>query len=136
MEKNGYKITNAKYEWEDGFYKNLAAQVGADVQAIGERISKLAEENNGDENVTAKMIVDDARDENSPMHSIIFRKTDKEAAELWREDEARRMQRAIKIVFNKERVEIDGSTTKIILSIYLPLHHLHQLFWHRCFFPF
>ena len=40
MEKNGYKITNAKYEWEDGFYKNLAAQVGADVQAIGERISK------------------------------------------------------------------------------------------------
>ena len=115
MEKNGYKITNAKYEWEDGFYKNLAAQVGADVQAIGERISKLAEENNGDENVTAKMIVDDARDENSPMHSIIFRKTDKEAAELWREDEARRMQRAIKIVFNKERVEVDGSTTKEII---------------------
>ena len=78
-------------------------------------ISKSSEENNGDENVTAKMIVDDARDENSPMHSIIFRKTDKEAAELWREDEARRMQRAIKIVFNKERVEIDGSTTKEII---------------------
>ena len=41
--------------------------------------------------------------------------TYKEAAELWREDEARRMQRAIKIVFNKERVEIDGSTTKEII---------------------
>lgn len=75
MEKNGYKITNCKYEWKDGFYKNLASQVGADVQAIGERISKLAEENGS---VTPKMMVDDARSEDSPMHSILFRKDDEE----------------------------------------------------------
>lgn len=112
MVKNGFKITNTRYEWEDGFYKNLAAQVGADPQAIGERIAQLAEQAGGDENVTAKMMVEDARNEDSPMHSILFRKTDKEAADLWREAEARKMQGAIKIVINKEKTEIDGSTTK------------------------
>lgn len=112
MEKNGYRITNPRYEWKDGFYKSLANQVGADVQAIGERISKLAEENGS---VTPKMMVDDARNEDSPMHSILFRKNDEEAAEAWREEEARKMQCAIEITFNKERIEIDGSTTKEVI---------------------
>lgn len=112
MVENGYRITNTRYEWKDGFYKNLANQVGANVQEIGERISELADKNGS---VTPKMMVDDARDENSPMHPIIFRKNDEEAAEAWREEEARKMQCAIEIVFNKERVEIDGSTTREVI---------------------
>lgn len=112
MLQDGYTITNVRYEWADGFYKNLASQVGADAQLIGERISELAEKNG---NVTPKMMVDDARNEDSPMHPILFRKDDKEAAEAWREEEARKMQGAIKITFNKERIEVDGSTTKEIV---------------------
>lgn len=115
MVENGYKITNIKYEWNNPFYSNIAKQVGADCQAIGERLEQIAIDNGGEENVTAKMIVQDARDINSPLHTIIFRKTDEEAAELWREEEARKVQGSIQMHFTRESIEVDGTTSKKIL---------------------
>lgn len=114
MLEDGFKITNMRYEWNNDFYKNVAEQVGADVQAIGEKLTIMAEENGGEKNVTAKMIVEEARNINSPLHTIIFRKTDTEAAELWREAEARKVQCSIQVTFNRESIEIDGTTSRKI----------------------
>lgn len=108
-----YQITNPKYVWNEEFdyYKNLAEKAGVTVEDIGKEISEIAEKNG---TATPKDIVDKARNNDSAMHDIIFRKNTEEAAEAWYEGEARNLANSIRIRICQEETKADGTTSQVI----------------------
>lgn len=86
------------YQWKPG------TRLSADPQAVGERLEVL-QALHGDA-LTAEQVVDDARDESSPLHSC-FEWDDTVAAEEYRKEQARYLLRALVVV--SEPDESDAS---------------------------
>lgn len=80
------------YTWK------TAAGINIDAQTVGERIDELASQNNG--LVTPKVIVDDARPEQSLLHPA-FEWNDIIAAEKFREDQARHIIRSVTVKYEE-----------------------------------
>lgn len=80
----------SQYIWKNGGF-HIKAQVA------GERLAQLAADNNN--RLTPRMVVDDARPVESPLHPC-FEWDDLRAAECYREDQARQVIRSIRIAQN------------------------------------
>lgn len=78
----------AQYIWKNGGFKVKA-------QVAGERLAQLQAENGN--RLTPRLVLDDARADDSPLHPC-FEWDDVRAAELHREDQARSVIRAIRVV--------------------------------------
>lgn len=83
------------YEWKPGGWMR------GDAQAVGERLDRVREAHGGA--LTAPVVVDEARPEESPLHPY-FEWDDSVAAEEHRKEQARHLLRAI--VVKVERPEI------------------------------
>ena len=90
-----------EYVWTNG------SRIDADAQAVGDRLAELQRDNG--QRVTARMVVDAARAEDSPLHPC-FEWDNVRAGELYRESQARYVLRSIKVV--QERNE-DGPTRTV-----------------------
>lgn len=75
------------YKWNDGARYSVSAQIA------GEVCEEL--ENRGE--LTAKKLVEVSRPENAPLHNV-FNWNDEEAAELYREEQGRRIIRCLIVV--------------------------------------
>lgn len=85
------------YQWRPGSRFSTV-----DAQTAGERLAKLEEQNG---QLTAQIVVDDARPEAAPLHSI-FEWDDSIAAEKYREEQARHVIRSVvvtEIIPNQQR---------------------------------
>lgn len=78
-----------RYAWKP------MAFVNGDAQAVGERLAWL-QRNNG-ERLTPRVVLDDARPVESPLHQC-FEWDNTRAAELYREDQARAVLRSIRVI--------------------------------------
>lgn len=81
------------YQWKPG------TRLSADPQAVGERLEVL-QARHGDA-LTAEQVVEDARDESSPLHPC-FEWDDTVAAEEYRKEQARYLLRALIVVSEPE----------------------------------
>jgi len=90
-----------EYVWTKG------SRIDVDAQAVGDRLAELQRDNG--QRVTARMVVDAARPEDSPLHPC-FEWDNVRAGELYRESQARYVLRSIKVV--QERNE-DGPTRTV-----------------------
>lgn len=90
----------ADYKWATFAYKVPA-------QKVGERIEQLSRSGS----VTAAAIVDDARAEDSPMHPI-FEWDDTEAAELYRQHQAKVMLSSLSITVTGGQAETKAITVR------------------------
>lgn len=88
------------YMWTPG------AHITADAQPVGEELERLQRRNG--ERLTARIVVDAARSEESPLHAA-FEWDDVRAAERYREDQARHVLACIRIV---DTWAEDGSVEK------------------------
>lgn len=86
------------YEWREG------SRLTADPQVVGELIEVIADQHDGIAPIDA--IVDEARDESSPLHPVVFRLGAGDAAEAWYRQEARG-------VVNKLVVVVDGDNSVV-----------------------
>lgn len=77
----------AKYKWE--------GRLPGNAQECGEELERLQQENKG--TITPKIVVETARDPESPLHRC-FEWRDDVAAEKYREDQARDVIRSIRVV--------------------------------------
>ena len=77
------------YQFKSGFRCSVPAPV------VGERIATIEAANGG--HLTASHLVDDARPEDAPLHPC-FEWDDSEAAERYREDQARHLIRSVYVV--------------------------------------
>lgn len=77
----------AEYYWKNGAFHQKA-------QVVGERLAELSAQNNN--RLTPRMVVDDARPIESPLHPC-FEWDDVKAAEFYREDQARAVIRSIRV---------------------------------------
>jgi hypothetical protein len=78
-----------RYTWKQGI------RYSAKAQAVGDRLEELQAANG--QRLTPRVVVDDARDPQSPLHPC-FEWDDLRAAELHREQQARRVLSAIRVV--------------------------------------
>jgi hypothetical protein len=78
------------YRWKSGAH----VPKGASAQVVGERLESLRQEHGG---LTARVVVDDARDKSSVLHPA-FEWNDKRAAEHWRLEQARHLIAAVTVV--------------------------------------
>lgn len=76
------------YHWTPG------AHVAGNAQSVGERLDALQRSNG--ERLTPRMVVDDARAEDSPLHNC-FMWDDVRAGEMYRESQARLILRSIRV---------------------------------------
>jgi hypothetical protein len=83
-----------RYEWRDGGRFAVKAQVA------GERLAELTEANGG--HVTPEVVVDDARPDEAALHPC-FVWDDYEAAEKYREEQARSLIRSVRVVIDEDR---------------------------------
>lgn len=83
----GRGVSHMIYQWKAGARQKVSAQVA------GEICSELAESNS----LTAANLVDVSRPEDAPLHGE-FEWNDTEAAERWREEQARALIRSIRVV--------------------------------------
>jgi len=79
------------YRWKPG----IPAKLGADAQTIGVELAALVLSHQ--DRLTARVIVDEARPSNSPLHPL-FEWDDVAAAELYRETQARLVMRSIEVI--------------------------------------
>ncbi len=86
------------YKWKDGarVVKGLKAQI------VGERIEQLAGANN---RLTARVVLDDARSEDSPLH-VAFEWDDTKAAEEYRLEQAANLMRCVVVRIHPEDTEL------------------------------
>lgn len=84
------------YGWRAG------SRIGLDAQAVGQTIERLTKRHNGV--LEPGHIVEAARDESSPMHPH-FIWDDAEAAERYREDQARDLIRSLTVDISRSNVE-------------------------------
>jgi hypothetical protein len=84
----------AGFEFSDGARFQPGAH--ADAKAVGEHLEMLRKQCKGE--LTPKDVVDDARHDNSPLHSF-FEWSDSEAAEAYRLSQARGLIRAVVAVY-------------------------------------
>lgn len=84
------------YGWRAG------SRIGLDAQAVGQTIERLTQRHNGV--LEPAHIVDAARDDSSPMHPH-FTWDDAEAAERYREDQARDLVRSLTIDISRSNLE-------------------------------
>ncbi len=89
-------MTRVIYGWRSG------SRVSLDAQRVGEAIEKLTKRHNGV--LEPGHIVDAARDEQSPMHPH-FQWDDAEAAELYRENQARELVRSLTVDVSRSNLE-------------------------------
>lgn len=85
------------YEWRSGSRYRVPAQ------AAGEIVEQLADRNGGV--CPPSAVVDEARDPGSPLHPVIFRLEQDQAAEAWYRQEARQLVNDITVV-------VEGSTVR------------------------
>lgn len=83
------------YQWKDG------ARFPGDAQHIGEHLEWLRVNHSG---LTARLVVDDAKAEDSPTHEA-FTWADDEAADLWRLHQARVMLACIVVTNDDARLQ-------------------------------
>lgn len=83
--QGGFKVT--QYIWKSGGFR-------VKPQVAGERLAALHEQNG--HRLTPRIVLDDARPEESPLHPC-FEWDDTRAAELHREDQARNIIRSIRV---------------------------------------
>ena len=98
------------YKWREGYRASVKAQVA------GERLDAIREENGG--HLTPADVVEDARPEDSPLHPE-FTWDNEEAAEKWREDEARRLIRSVCVVVEDAQTG-DARPTQGYVHVDLP----------------
>jgi hypothetical protein len=91
-----------KFAWRAGYRAAIPAQV------VGERLAELEEIGGG--HITPRQVVEDARSDESPLHPA-FEWDDEEAAERFREDQARRLIRYCYVV-----AESPGREPESVLS--------------------
>lgn len=85
-----------------------------DPQVAGNRLERIRAKNGG--RLTAKMIVEDARPRRSPLHPA-FEWNDIEAAQKYREQQAREMVRSIVIVVSAETEEEAAKSIRAYVSV-------------------
>ena len=78
-----------EYGWRSRY-----AHPSVPAQAVGEELERICKQSDGV--LDPKIIVEEARDENSPLHPA-FEWDDAEAAERWRLDQARGLARALSV---------------------------------------
>ncbi len=77
-----------RYEWREGSRYPVKAQV------VGRTLEQIDRENGG---VTPRVVVEVSRPEDAPLHPI-FEWDDATAGELYREDQARRVIRSVRVI--------------------------------------
>ena len=77
------------------FRQSARLKGGVDAQTVGETLAGLEDKHGG---ITAPMVVDESRPEDAPLHPC-FTWDDQEAAELYRETEARSIVRSVRVVY-------------------------------------
>ena len=82
------------YEWG-------SRRFGADPQAVGETVTRLAKQNGGV--CPPAALVEEARPEDSPLHPVIFRLDAIQAAEAWYRQEARQVIKSLRVVTDETR---------------------------------
>lgn len=85
------------YQWTTG------ARIGLDAQMAGEELARIAKDNE----VTPVEVVEVARPEEAPLHGY-FNWIDAEAAELYRQGQARHLLNSLKVVVRREQGEEPG----------------------------
>lgn len=81
------------YEWRPG------ARFPVEADIVGERLSELGQQNEG--RITPALVVEDARPEDAPLHPC-FEWSDPQAAQLYREEQARLLIRSVRVVVRDE----------------------------------
>ena len=81
------------YQFKSGFRCNVPAQV------VGEKIATIEATNGG--HVVVSDLVEDAHPEDAPLHCC-FEWNDSEAAERYREDQARQIIRSVYVVLDDQ----------------------------------
>jgi len=98
------------YQWGNTFG---VFDASVDAQAVGERIESLrAELGDG---LTPLNVVDDARPESAPTHEL-FNWDDSDAAELFRQHQARHILKAIRIVITPIDESQEPKDTRVVIS--------------------
>lgn len=87
---------------------------GAPVQAqtAGEELSRIESEHGG---ITPKLVVDESRPEEAPLHPV-FEWNDETAAEEWRKDQASRLIRSVRCVSSDEERTDEGPAFVSVVS--------------------
>lgn len=88
-------ITPVKYEWSDGFPTVI------DPTVAGRELERIAKR---DQEVVPITLIEESKPEGAPLHDA-FEWDDTEAAERYREDQAKRLIRALKVVYVRNDTE-------------------------------
>lgn len=89
---------NMVYSWKDG-----ARSIGVEAQVAGEELERIRVQNNG--RLESKLVVEAAKPKTAPLHPV-FTWNDREAADLWRNEQAKYLIRHIAVDVEKA----DGSS--------------------------
>lgn len=108
MAWHGEVTLMADYVWTHG------AHIRADANAIGTRLEELQREKGG--RLTARIYVEDARDETSPLHDSL-EWDDVRAAELHREHQARHVLASIRIVKQRDEEGTPIQTIRAFVNL-------------------
>ena len=110
--ENGKQI-KVNYTFSNPFIASKIKALGADEQAIGKRI---VEDLGGDGKIaTAEQVVEDAKSEDSPMHSLIFEDTDEVAAYKHRLQLSRQLVNSVCWEIIKPEKQEDGSVREVTI---------------------
>lgn len=99
-------VTAVKYEWKTGF-------VGVDANVAGVELERLAKR---DQEIVPMTLVDESRPIDAPLHSC-FEWDDTEAAQLYREDQAKTIIRNLQIVYVRNDTEEPLPPTRAYVSV-------------------
>lgn len=100
-------VTPIKYEWQPGFPTKL------DPEIAGRELDRIAKR---DQEVVPIVLIEESRPVDAPLHSQ-FEWDDTEAATLYREDQAKRIIRAIRVVYVRNDTEEPLPSVRAYVSV-------------------
>jgi hypothetical protein len=80
---------------KEAYWSDTRPPVDADANEVWEQLERIREEYS--DGINAENVVEDARDENTPLHPVIYRHSDEQAAKLYRKKVARRVVQSIEV---------------------------------------
>jgi hypothetical protein len=95
---NGHAFTHSLLTMDQYKFRNGWRVAGVDAQTVGDELRRIYD---GNGELTAPLVVDEARPDDAPLHPA-FEWNDEIAAELHREHQARTMIRSVEIIRNDE----------------------------------
>ena len=102
-------ITPIRYVWRDGF----PAAGGIDADVAGKELDRIAKR---DQEVVPLTLVEESKPAGAPLHDA-FEWDDDEAAVLYREEQARKLIGALKVVFVRNDTEEPLPPTRAFVSV-------------------